>query len=256
MGRYNFRPQRVYQATTQLLSTGRLTAPPSWYNIVGNVPPPQILVRTQPIEHHRRSRTKKPSKLFQPQNITYPEDKLRREFFGDHPWELARPRVVLENDGKDAQTEDWSQIRQPGRPLDGESVVRRQAWLMENVPKISKAGAYDQARREFYEERLQEDVERRVAKEEALATGAYFGKSMLEVGMELEDREYERWREWASKEVTEAKQRQAAMYTGVDNSSMTISADDPETIAGMEDFEEDSIPAQGQESLGGMPVKP
>ena len=120
MGRYNFRPQRVHQATTQLLSTQRLTAPPSWYDVVGNVPPSQILVRTQPIEHHRQSKTKKPSKMFQPQNITYPEDKLRREFFGDHPWELARPRVVLENDGMDARTEDWSKIRQPGRPVDGE----------------------------------------------------------------------------------------------------------------------------------------
>ena len=121
---------------------------------------------------------------------------------------------------------------------------------------MSKASAYDQARKEFYEERLQEDVERRVAKEEALATGAYFGKSMLEVGMELEDREYERWRTWASREVTEAKQRQVSMYTGVDNSSMTISADDPETIAGLEELEEDSIPSRGQESFGGMPVRP
>ncbi|MCJ1390460.1 mitochondrial ribosomal small subunit component [Xylographa bjoerkii] len=255
MGRYNFRPQRVYQAATQLLSTGRLTTQPSWYNVVGNVPPPQILVRTQPVEHHRRSKTKKRSKLFQPQNITYPEDKLRREFFGDHPWELARPRVVLENDGMDARTEDWSRIRQPGRPLDGESVVQRQTWLMENMPDMSKAGAYDQARREFYEERLQEDVERRVAKEEALATGAYFGKSMLEVGMELEDREYERWREWAARDIIEAKQRQASMYTGVDNTAAAISADDPETIAGLEELE-DSIPAQGQESFGGMPVRP
>jgi len=255
MGRYNFRPQRVYQATTQLLSNGRLTTPPSWYEVVGNVPPPQILVRTQPIEHHRRLKTKKRSKLFQPQNITYPEDKLRREFFGDHPWELARPRVVLENDGMDSRTEDWSSIRQLGKPLNGESVVQRQIWLMENIPKMSKAGAYDQARREFYEERLQEDVERRVAKEEALATGAYFGKSMLEVGMELESREYERWREWATQQVIEAKQRQASMYTSVDSASAAISADDPETIAGLEEFGE-SIPAQGQESLGGMPVRP
>ena len=127
---------------------------------------------------------------------------------------------------------------------------------MENISNMSKAGAYDQARKEFYEERLQEDVERRVAKEEALATGAYFGKSMLEVGMELEDKEYERWREWAGREVIEAKQRQASMYTGVDNSSMAISADDPETIAGLEELEEASIPAQGQESFGGMPVRP
>ena len=115
---------------------------------------------------------------------------------------------------------------------------------MGNISNISKAGAYDQARREFYEERLQEDVERRVAKEEALASGAYFGKSMLEVGMELEDREYERWREWAAQDITEAKQRQASMYTDVDNTVAAISADDPETMAAL-DVLEDNSPAQG-----------
>lgn len=74
--------------------------------------------------------------------------------------------------------------------------------------------AYDQARKEFYALRLQEDVERRVAKEEALATGAYFGKSALEIGMGLEDKQYERWRSWASKRMTENKQRQFAAYGG------------------------------------------
>jgi len=121
MGRYNFRPQRVHQAVTQLLGTDRLQAAPPWHDIVGTVPPSQILVRTQPVQHYQRPKTKKPSKLFQPQNITYPEDRLRREFFGDHPWELARPRVVIENDGMDARMHDWSEgIRQPGQPLSGE----------------------------------------------------------------------------------------------------------------------------------------
>ena len=58
--------------------------------------------------------------MFKPQLIEYEEDRLRREFYGDHPWELARPRVVLENDGKDGQRCDWSRIQQLGRPLNGE----------------------------------------------------------------------------------------------------------------------------------------
>lgn len=45
--------------------------------------------------------------MFSPVNLTYEEDKLRWEYFNDHPWELARPRVVLENDGRDAQGWDW-----------------------------------------------------------------------------------------------------------------------------------------------------
>ena len=126
MGRYDLRPLRVHQAASQLLVTERMRSAPPWYNIVSNVPPAQTLVRTQPIQHHeqrRRSKTRKPSKMFQPKTIVYEEDALRKEFFGDHPWELARPRVLLENDGKDGQKDDWSKIRQPDRRLDGERFV-------------------------------------------------------------------------------------------------------------------------------------
>lgn len=126
---------------------------------------------------------------------------------------------------------------------------------MHDKPSITQAQAYDQARKEFYELRLQEDVERRVAKEEAEATGAYFGKSMLEIGMELEDKVFEEWKGWAADEVVKLEQKQAAMYTGLDNESMAMSPDDPETEAAIEEVS-DSIPAKGQEALGGAPFRP
>jgi small subunit ribosomal protein S23 len=81
------------------------------------------MTRTQPVQHRepsRKSRVRKPSKMFKPQPIQYEEDRLRCEFYGDHPWELARPRIILENDGKDGQRCDWSRIQQTGRPLNGE----------------------------------------------------------------------------------------------------------------------------------------
>ncbi len=128
-------------------------------------------------------------------------------------------------------------------------------WLIRDKPTITSAQAYDQARKEFYELRLQEDVERRVAKEEAEATGAYFGKSMLDIGMELEDKAFEEWKEWAASEVVKTEQKRAAMYTGLDNDSMATSPDDPETEAAVEEVS-DSIPAKGQEALGGAVVRP
>lgn len=79
---------------------------------------------------------------------------------------------------------------------------------------LSKATAYDKARKEFYYHRHFEDVERRVAREEALSTGGYFHKNALEVGMELEDAAWDNWRGWAQREITKAKQAQAASYTG------------------------------------------
>ncbi len=82
---------------------------------------------------------------------------------------------------------------------------------------MTSAKAYDIARGEFYALRHAEDVERRVAKEEALSTGAYFGKSSLEIGMELEDQAYEEWKIWAMKEVELLNQQKDAAYTSFDS---------------------------------------
>lgn len=51
---------------------------------------------------------KKASKLFKPLSLKYTEDQLRWEYYNDHPWELARPRVILEDDGRDMERWDWS----------------------------------------------------------------------------------------------------------------------------------------------------
>lgn len=96
------------------------------------------------------------------------------------------------------------------------SVIQRQLWLLHNVDGMTSQKAYDIARGEFYALRHEEDVERRVAKEEALSTGAYFGKSALEVGMELEDQAYESWKAWATQQVELQEQQKNAAYTNLD----------------------------------------
>lgn len=92
-------------------------------------------------------------------------------------------------------------------------------FLMDNHD-MTKSQAYDQARTEFYDERLKEDIERRVAKEEALNIGAQFGKDRLTVGMELEDKAFEDWRTWADKEVTAREQVRMAGSATTDTSSL------------------------------------
>lgn len=97
-------------------------------------------------------------------------------------------------------------------------MVQRQLWLLNNTPDITKTEAYDIARREFYRLRLQEDIERRVAAEEAEATGAEFQPRMLDLGMELENEEFERWKEWAQMEAQLLNQK-AASFSGAPESA-------------------------------------
>ncbi len=244
MGRINLTPLRVRQRALANLES-RPGRRPVWLNVVGDIPPAQIFVRQQPIQHpltkirtrsippppdapplqegqtlptrteaeaaQPKRRRKKASQLFQPVQIRYEEDELRKTFFSDHPWELARPRVVLERDGKDAERLDWSRgLQQPGRPTNGEDVVQRQLHLLQTVPDITVSQAYDKARKEFYDIRRQEDIQRRVAAEEAEAMGANFGPTILQWSMQIENKQYDDWEEWSKKVVIENMQRNAA----------------------------------------------
>jgi small subunit ribosomal protein S23 len=84
-----------------------------------------------------------------------------------------------------------------------------------NEGGLSKNEAYDIARKEFYALRHEEEVERQVAREEALWVGATFGKSPLEIGMELEDKIYEGWKQWAVEEIQAIERARDAAYTGI-----------------------------------------
>ncbi|RDA85502.1 hypothetical protein CP532_2173 [Ophiocordyceps camponoti-leonardi (nom. inval.)] len=199
MGR-QIRPAGVYRAVALELQSNVLSGVhsqrPPWFNVMHSVPPAETLVRTISPQHG----AKRTRNLYRPQQMVFLEDKLRNVFYKDHPWELARPRVIAETDGKDYQRCDWSKgVQQPGMALSGECVVQRQMWLMENQ-RMSESQAYDEARYEFYDLRLAEEIQQRVAVEEARYVGAYFGKSRLEIGMMLEDEEYERWKKWAQTE--------------------------------------------------------
>lgn len=128
-GQRQILPTRVYKTVTTMMNHRVLPTyqvqMPVWYNVVESIPPAEIVTRTYPPQHKvikESSKTRKPSRLFQPQALVYEEDDLRRQFYTDHPWELARPRMIIEMDGRDAERYDWSKgLRQPGMPLCGES---------------------------------------------------------------------------------------------------------------------------------------
>ncbi|KAK5064933.1 hypothetical protein LTR84_000767 [Exophiala bonariae] len=235
MGRINLTALNVRKTSLARVRARQLPFKPSWVDAVADIPPAQILTRPQPIQHpvtHTRTRTlpngtteqysvateQKKSKaaaknrhLFTPRKIRYEEDSLRRRFFSDHPWELARPRVVLETDGNQQKYADWSRgLMQPGIALSGESVVQRQLWLLENIPDITLAQAYDIARKEFYALRRREETRDRIAAEEARHMGARFGMSYGEVSMKIEGAIYDDWEKWAREQLVLQMSRTAA----------------------------------------------
>lgn len=93
------------------------------------------------------------------------------------------------------------------------SVIQRQLHLISTY-NITKSHAYDIARREYYGERHIDAVEARVAREEAMAYGAHFGKSAIEISQGLEDAQFEDWKTWALKQVEREKQIAGSAYSG------------------------------------------
>ena len=98
---------------------------------------------------------------------------------------------------------------------------------MHNIPNITREQAYDEARREFYLLRQEEEIERRIALEEARMVGAYFGKSKLQVGMGLEDEQFEKWKTWASNETTKIEAQRSSMYTSFGDEQAEAEPTDP-----------------------------
>lgn len=127
----------------------------------------------------------------------------------------------------------------------------------DTAPAYSKCHAYDIARKEFYDARHSQEIERRVAREEALFTGAQFGPGALEVGMLLEDQKFEEWKVWAAKEVQTQKQLAGSAYTGLADETAVLEVDDDATQEGLDELA-DVVPAsrKGQEAKGGALVHP
>lgn len=126
------RPAQLYRTVTELMDHRMMTKlrvqKPAWYKAVESIPPSEILTRPLPPQHKAlHPKARKASRLYQPQQLVYEEDALRKQFYKDHPWELARPRMIIEMDGKDSLRLDWSKgLRQPGIPLSGEWYVSSQ----------------------------------------------------------------------------------------------------------------------------------
>lgn len=228
----------VLERTSHYLKSGLLREKPVWFNVVGANPPHTDLTKrarrtTSETADPTASLFQKNGKLFKTRvtgterhqtnnavhrvpKIALVEDELRDVFYTQHPWELLRPKTLVENTGDDYRHCDWLNMLQLHRPLDGELVVQRTVWLLENKHKETLFDAYDQARFEFYRLRMAEEMESTVAREEASMYGAIYPLTNVEWGIKQEQEYIDVWTKVAG-EKTRVK---AANKDGRLNGSM------------------------------------
>lgn len=228
----------VLERTSKFLKSGVIEQTPAWFNVVSANPPVKNLVR-QPNFKYRKTLEEQQSILdteiekqnkklkdaftynedthfyktkikrqendiYRPIKLKFLEDELRNLFYQQHPWELADPKLLIENTGNDAAKQDWSSIIQINKKLDGESVVQRTLYLLKEnkdllkkgakAKKLSLADAYDIARYEYYQVKMQRELEAQIAKEEAQLYGATFKPSSIEYGFNKEQQVIDQWK--------------------------------------------------------------
>lgn len=217
------RPQtqavNVLEKTSEYLRAGLLKKQPAWYHVVGANPPVKNFIRQPRLENPSNEQSiPKPAKgeksfkngklyetrvketrkdIYNIPKLKFVEDQLRSLFYEQHPWELSRPRILLENGGDDAKNQDWSSIIQYNKPLDGESVVQRSIYLMnqnKNNENYKLLDAYETARFEFYRVRIEQEMEEQVSKEENEMFGAGYRLSPIEHGVEEEQKFIDDWK--------------------------------------------------------------
>lgn len=143
---YKAPPAEVTKHVSRLLKGKLLKKPPTWFAAVKAVPPGPSIIRSQnpevnitaqstaeqqftqanrPAVHstirHKQKNLK--TRAPKPRPIVYPDDRLRRQFYKDHPFELQRPKLLVETTEGINRT-DFSQLLLPGMhpaQVDGEA---------------------------------------------------------------------------------------------------------------------------------------
>ncbi len=224
---------QVLERTSQYLDSGLMTKQPSWYKVLAYHPPMfnntktvkiQLLKKIKEEEDTRyneilnvdkrngfyktRLTPKQMNKDFlKPEKLRFVEDDIRSLFYKQHPWELADPKVLNENERNlNIGKLDWSTMKQYTKKLDGESVVQRTLYLVkvENMPLYN---AYEQSKYEYYRLKIADETESSVTAEQSEMFGAVYNKSAIEYGFDKEMAVLSKWKKdaIALTKVIEAK---------------------------------------------------
>ncbi|KAI8047290.1 mitochondrial ribosomal protein S25 [Gilbertella persicaria] len=137
-------PTGLAQHVSNMLKGNLMKKTPVWLPVLQAIPPGPSIIRSQNPQVNVSGQTEIEQQLFtktqhktrlrhsqkhlrtpppRPRAIVYPEDRLRRVFYRDHPFELSRPKVLVENELGIHRT-DFSKLMLDGMhpsQIDGEA---------------------------------------------------------------------------------------------------------------------------------------
>lgn len=233
-------PSQVPQTVSRLLESGFLKQPPAWFEAVNNHPPVAVPARhpvkrpdedlpvrlrasqqtglakvgsssksastAGPTAHGRdTTNSKKKSRTLTlkltPKPIVYDEDRIRQQFFRDHPWEAYRPKTLVEmSDRVGSETRvhgDPKRLRSYGRNPSVEDFVAC-TLAAHRQGGLSLSQAYHNTLSSYHGLKAEHEHATRYAVLEAKYYGADLGKTETQRGFEKEDKALESWAAWAA----------------------------------------------------------
>ncbi|KGB74866.2 hypothetical protein CNBG_0704 [Cryptococcus deuterogattii R265] len=211
-------PSQVPSAVSRLLQGQVISTPPTWFNPVLSHPPPQLppyqvksrprasdsgiksgdFIDTVPIpagELERRDKLRGyKQRKGRPLEIAYEEDRVRRQFFKDFPFEALRPVSMVEGREIDVRGkvlgEEWVKLEQRGSYPTVEDCIEFVINL-KNTRDVSISEAYALATEEFVSLRGRHQLATLAAEIEARHYGAEFKPDVFERAFNLEERALE-----------------------------------------------------------------
>ncbi|KAG9043811.1 mitochondrial ribosomal small subunit component, partial [Tulasnella sp. UAMH 9824] len=192
---------QVHVTVSRLLRSRFIDQPPAWFDAVMQYPPIPTPARAPPNRtlfdskdrtNQQKKSTAKHGAWHRPeaQEITYLEDRVRRQFFKDHPFEAFRARTLVESsveleDTHAVSGKNWSRLEQRTRNPSPEDAVRFAVNLHQHHDQ-PLAIAYKAAVTQFRALRSEHQMANAFAAQEAEFYGAQFGPREVEVGFEQE----------------------------------------------------------------------
>ncbi|KAG1757782.1 mitochondrial ribosomal protein S25-domain-containing protein [Suillus lakei] len=179
---------QVHKQAARLMRANYIKNEPVWFQAVLEHPPLPLPPRAPPVREDLSG-----YHPTEPLPIFYLEDKVRRQFFRDHPFEAFRPVSIVE--GREVEDEhpirgtDWTRLAQRGLNPSPEDAVHF-AVNLHNHHKMALSIAYTRAVAEFRSLRAGHDFANTFARMEAEAYGTVF-PSEIDRTFEKEDAVYQ-----------------------------------------------------------------